>query len=337
MPPLKQTIKTVLKAPLESFAANFGPHQKSEPNKLWVLMYHRILPKSDPRFSSEEPGMIVEPATFQQHLVQLKQLFTILPLSEWVDRHLAGLPLPTNACAITFDDGWLDNYQYALPLITKAQVPVTLFAVPNMIGGNYQFWPNRLTALLQKITEKQLRQLPWLQPYLPVNHPASFSPEMATTVIKAMKAHPDNIINQWLNNAEFECQLKSTQQPSLANWEQLTEMSDTGLVEIGSHTCNHYRLREDLDYAIMKNEIESSKKELQERLGKPVDLFCYPNGDVCPQAISLVKQNYKAAVTTQRGINSLTNPNLYQLSRIGVHQDITNTDTRFKARLSNWL
>ena len=87
----------------------------------------------------------------------------------------------------------------------------------------------------------------------------------------------------------------------------------------------------------MASEIIDSQQRLQDELNKPVDLFCYPNGDVCPEAIELVRHHYKAAVTTKRGINSNAGTDLHQLMRIGIHQDISNTATKFQSRLANWF
>ena len=334
---LSYKLKRLIKSPLESLAARYGPHQRPGAPQLWTLMYHRILPSTDPRYGAEEPGMIVEPDTFHQHIQWLKRLFTIVPLSEWVDRRQSGQAVPANACAITFDDGWIDNYQYAFPIIQQEQVPVTLFAVSHMIDTERQFWPNRLTELLQKTPGDKLSTLPWLQPYLPTTQDTTFSREQCAVIINQLKTQPDNIIHQWLSEAEHALCFTPSSTRTLMSWQQLREMTDSGLVDIGSHTCNHHRLREDLDYDLTKYEIEASQTHLQEKLNRPIDLFCYPNGDVSPAALELVKNTYKAAVTTNRGINSATDRNLHQLTRIGIHQDIADTKTKFQARLANWF
>ncbi len=334
---LAHTIKNLIKIPIEKLSAQYGPHQRSGGNKLWILMYHRILPQSDPRYSKEEPGMIVEPETFLEHINQLKQLFTILPLSEWIHRSQMGQPLPDNACAITFDDGWADNYEYAFPIIQEQQIPTTLFAVSHMIGTNRQFWPNRLAELLKTATAEQLLSLPWLSTLVPPTAETTFNKELLSSIVNQLKVNPDHLIHEWLANAEQQLDIEPATDQALVNWQQLKEMSDSGLVEIGSHTCNHTRLQDNLDHQIIESEIAASQLRLQEELNQPIDLFCYPNGDVSPAALAAVRKHYKAAVTTQRGINSGANNDHHQLLRIGVHQDISNTSNRFQARLANWF
>lgn len=327
--------KSFAKGALDLTASLLGPHQFS-PSKqqLWVLMYHRILPKHDPRYAKEEPGMIVEPETFKQQLQIIKRHFTPIHLSEWVTRQQQGLPLPAKACAITFDDGWVDNAEYAYPIIQEQQVPITLFAVSDMIGTDRQFWPNQIIQLLDSPTDL-LETITWLAPHL---SSLTAPREAASYTINRLKKFSDEQIYSWLadlpTTPENNNNIVNT---GLMSWEQLKTMSQNNLVEVGSHTRNHFRLNGQLDEQILNKEIISSKQHLQEELGQAINLFCYPNGDICPKTIELVQQHYQAAVTTQRGINKADTNQLHTLTRIGIHQDRSHSETLFKARLANWF
>ncbi|MEX1034286.1 MAG: polysaccharide deacetylase family protein, partial [Cellvibrionaceae bacterium] len=157
-----RTAKLTLQASLDYAAYLFGTHKRTPKQPaLWILMYHRILPKTDPRYAAEEPGMVVEPHTFEMHLEVLQRHFTLIPLGEWLSRRRNGQSLPPKSCALTFDDGWTDNYEYAFPILKRYKAPATLFAVSHMIGTNEMFWPNRLALLLRQPRE-YLTTLPWL-------------------------------------------------------------------------------------------------------------------------------------------------------------------------------
>ena len=329
------TLASAIKPSLQWIASK-GLHLRlfSAQPSLWVLMYHRILPKHDPRYATEEPGMIVEPETFRQHLQIVKQHLTPIHLSEWVSRQQQGLPLPPKACAITFDDGWADNAEYAYPIIQEQQVPITLFAVSNMIGTDRQFWPNQINQLLNSPTY-DLQSLEWLIPHL---NTLTDPKEAASYTINQLKQFSDEKIYNWLSDLPAPPQTdNSDTNPRLMSWTQLKKMSHSNLVEVGSHTCNHFRLNEQLNEQTLSQEIVHSQQRLQDELGQPVNLFCYPNGDVCPKAIQLVQQHYQGAVTTQRGINKATTNQLHTLSRIGIHQDRSHSKTLLKARLANWF
>lgn len=337
MAPVFRQIKRAAKTSAQFIAARMGPHRRgSGPSRLWVLMYHRILPEHDIRHGDEEPGMIVTPDSFRQQLRILKRRFTLLPLSEWTQRQAAGKPLPERACAVTFDDGWRDNFEYAFPILQSEQVPATIFAVSHMIGTKQRFWPNRLAHLLRAHDRESLRDFHWLQQLPGYRVSGPHSREEIAAAIKACKQFSDAYLQEQLTRMEQRLGLAEAGESALMDWPQLAAMQASGLVEIGSHTCHHRRLLDDMPGAELEREIVDSRKRLEQQLGKPVTLFCYPNGDSSALAMKLVREHYRAAVTTQRGINLPDTP-AQALLRIGIHNDVSDTPTRFEARLSGWL
>lgn len=330
---VKQVVKNGVRLPIELLAAHvFGEHkQNSKQPKLWVMMYHRILPKSDARYAEEEPGMVVEPETLRDHIRFLKQEFTLIPLQEWVDRSQKGLPLPAKACALTFDDGWLDNYEYALPILQEEQAPATLFAVAGMMNTSRTFWPNRIAHLLNTHGDS-LNEFDWLAKLQLDQGPHN---EVSAQAIYQLKNYSDPQILDLLDDAETKLGVSQPKHPVLMSWDQLREFGRSDFLDIGSHTCKHTRLRSDLDTAVLLKEISESKGILEQQLDKRVDLFCYPNGDFCPDAVKAVGEHYSAAVTTQRGVNTSSTP-LATLHRFGVHQHASYNRRKLLARIANW-
>lgn len=330
---LKPIIKSL--AQYAAFAA--GPQRwHSGAPRLWILMYHRILPATDARYALEEPGMCVTPEVFAMHLAQLRRYFTPVLLSDWVAKQRAGEPLPARACAVTFDDGWRDNIEYALPLLEQAQVPATLFAVAEKIGTDFQFWPNIVASLLLQGALPQLRVHPMFQALyetLP-GLAAGVNRERLASAIKFLKRYSEQEIFTALADLNWQS-LVAPMPAALMNWAELRQMQASGWVEIGSHTCTHQRLTGALDETQLRYEIQHSQRLLQERLERSVNLFCFPNGDYSPAALRLVEDTYQAAVTTQRGIVQV-GQKLHELTRIGLHNDISATPVAFGARLSAW-
>ena len=340
-----KSIKAFVKRGLQHVAAKFGRHTRAnkEP-QLLILMYHRILPLDDDRAKIEEPGMVVSPETFRLHLTTLKKYFNIIKLSDWIQLKHEGKPLPANACAITFDDGWADNYEFAFPILQEQNTPATIFLVAEMIGTKDMFWPERLARLVTTIATNYPQhwtnpELAWLQSNLEKYQFSKTPPnsEDISSLIASVKNHTDQELHDRISRAETLLQLDvSKYSPSLLDWHQVEKMTDSGLIEIGSHTCRHIRLNEQTSDEQIKNEIVNSKEIIKQHTRCEINTFCFPNGDYSPLSLELVQQNYVAAVTTQTGWNTASTDH-HLLQRIGVHQDIAQDKTSFLARISGWM
>jgi peptidoglycan/xylan/chitin deacetylase (PgdA/CDA1 family) len=307
-------------------------------------MYHRILPQDDKRSQAEEPGMTVRPETFRQHINILKHYFSIVKLADWIQLKSEGKELPSKSCAITFDDGWVDNFEFAFPILKETNVPATIFVVSDMVGKNEVFWPERLIRLINQISSHFPQywshpELKWLQQD---SSNYRFSERLPTreelsALITCVKSYSDQEINDRLTHIETVLKTDTgTHFPSLLNWNQVTEMVSSGLVEIGSHTCHHVRLNEQTPVELIKSEVIDSKAEIEKNIAQTTKSFCFPNGDYCPLSLDLVRQNYLGAVTTQSGWNT-ADADIHKLQRIGIHQDIAHDRISFLARISGWM
>jgi len=327
-------IKQLAKLGFTLAASQFGEHNRpnTEP-KLWVLNYHRILPKTDGRYTLEEPGMVVTPQVFSMHLQEAKKLFELVSLTEWLAKANSGGSLPAKACAITFDDGWLDNYQYALPILQQQQVPATLFAVADKIGTLFRFWPNIVSELIA-LKSTALRNHPLLADAAHLIE-VPYSVERVADCILQLKVYSEDQLFTALEAIDWSTELAEAT-PALMDWNQLAAMQQSGLIDIGSHTCTHRRLNKGLEPSVLDYEIATSRTRMEQQLGQPIPLFCFPNGEYNSEVLERVQFTYQAAVTTQAGINRLKSLQRHELLRIRLHNDASNTPAKFRARLSGW-
>lgn len=336
--------KQIAKRCIQFIASKLGPHtRKPKTPQLLVLMYHRILPLNDTRSDTEEPGMIVTPDTFREHLKILEDYFEFTTSSQWIEHKDNNQLEPTKYCAITFDDGWLDNYEFAYPILKEMKIPATIYIVADKIGTNETFWPERLSSLVKTICNDapqhwSISSTQWIRDLsenFNLNNTMPSKDEMAAIIDRAKKL-TDKEINSRLDKIEIELNLKPNKSPSLLTWEQVVEMSDSNLIEIGSHTCTHTRLDNKASSNLLHDEIVKSKVIIEAKINRPVTTFCFPNGDFTKEALDLVRDNYIGSVTTKKGWNSQQSDE-FLLQRVGMHEDVSNSKIAFLSRIAGWI
>jgi len=120
-------------------------------------------------------------------------------------------------------------------------------------------------------------------------------------------------------------------QPSVLGWDELVRLDGEGTLSFEAHTLTHPDLRE-LTEAEARAEIEGSKRELEARLGRPVEAFCYPSGLFGRRERQLVSEaGFRAAVSCEPGLNTATTDPL-TLHRIQV--EATDRLLDFRAKLA---
>jgi len=330
--------KTAVKSVLASIAGVVGKHNWpfSEP-RLWILMYHRILPESAPEYQLEEPGMIVTPETFRQHLQTVRKHFTIVDLHEWIEAARKAETLPQKSIALTFDDGWADNFTYAFPILKDMEVKATIFLVSEYINTNKSFWPNRLQRILHHLGENWTADpdMKWLKELCREDYTgAPLTQNLTSRIIDHCKQLDDATIQDKLLRIEKDTGIVKDNN-DLLNFAQIEEMRESGLITYGSHGATHRRLTKNTSRSITEYEIKSSKLQLKKLTNLDARLFCYPNGDINQDSIEFIKTTYEAAVTCEHGCNT-RHTELTRLSRIGIHENATDSPAKLLARISGW-
>lgn len=238
-------------------------------------------------------------------------------------------PLPDNAVILTVDDGYRDFYDLAYPLLKKYSMCSTYFVTVNFLEKKIWLWPDVLTYILNNIKEKQK-----VFSFDGKTFRLTLNDELS--VFQCWSAMSDYCIQlsdneKWLliEKLSEETGVAVPKRPpeefSTVTWEMVKEMSDNG-IEIGSHTMNHPILSK-IDPEFLEDEIRGSKHAIQERIGKEVYSFCYPNGkpdDINALVIDEVrKSGYRAAVMGGKdaGEPGAGEQDVYRIPRIGVNTD----------------
>lgn len=291
---------------------------------LIILTYHRIIPEHSTLRQHEQPGMIASPETLSLHLRLFKRLGAeFVHLDDWLTLRDSGEPLPRIAVAVTFDDGWRDNYTHAFPVLQAFDVPATIFLVSQLLNTDKVFWPEQIIYILAQPPEALPEEVTeWLRPFchdLPLKSRA-FSIDEADTVVNRMKSLDDREILAKLDDihSAFPALNSGHDQRMILNTDELREMQQSGLVRFGTHTRHHYRLNRIADPTLLKDEIVGCIDDLEALNVGPATLFCYPNGDITGSGEQIVSDTYIGACTTRTGINQ-EKVSPYGLRRLNFH------------------
>lgn len=336
-------VKRVLAGILSSTGLADWKLKKRSDEGFVVLMYHRVIP-IELTLQGTEAGMFVTPRTFKAHLRFLQDHFRVvgledLDLDEEDKRDIRKL---RPRCALTFDDGWRDFYEYAFPILKEFEIPATVFLPTDYVGSEKWFWTDRLAFLIFRAHDPcPLRTIEGVSGISMCHQgfSANSAKEQTQRAINALKEHPvdrvEEILYELCRRWDLESRLEGK---AFVTWEQVSEMKQSGLISFGSHTESHAILTHLSDDKILAELQLSMKKLIEKRVTKSSFIpFCYPNGNYSERIADMVRETgYSLALSTVEGWN-YWKANPFTLKRICAHEDMTNTEALYKCRIAGLL
>lgn len=260
-----------------------------------VLLYHRVIVlDSDPQWLS------ISPRQFEEHL-QVLQNYNVMPLHQLLIDARRG-KLRRGSIALTFDDGYEDNFLNARPLLETYSTPATIFVATQNLDCDGEFWWDTLERIFL-----QPGELPpflrlhigsgWFEDTLGAS--AVYSAEqaalhshwnvaLATTptkrhyiyrylcplIQKLPGAERTRVVSELLH---WSRRTSGTSAGRMMSSIQVQQLAAGGLIEIGAHTVTHPSLAE-LPLEIQEWELVSSKAQLEGITGNAIKSFSYPFG-----------------------------------------------------------
>lgn len=275
--------------------------------KLFVLIYHRVL--DEPDFM--RPGE-ADKNVFSWQMALLAKYFNVLPFSEAFEK-LQTNTLPARAVCITFDDGYADNLQNAVPILKRHNFTATFFIASGYLDGGCM-WNDTIIESIRNIQHTEL-DLTGIELGKYVVATSAQKEIAAQDMIKKIK-YLQPVQRLWLSEqiAKYAnavpCDLMLTSK-------QLKQLHQQGM-EIGGHTVSHPIMAK-LAANDATREIMANKKALEQLLNTKIRYFAYPNGklgkDYLPEHIDSIKNaGYQAAFSTQWGVAD-ENSDFWQLPR----------------------
>lgn len=321
---------------LAEWASTFGVVRLLETlarrDSLLVINYHRVGNKSTEIFDELVYSATAE--EFEEQVGYLDRQFGVATLDDAIAFALGEKTFRGPRILITFDDGYIDNYTIAFPILRKLGVQATFFLVSTYLHRPVVPWWDKIAYLVRNSSLKTLR-LSYPQA-LETALPAGRRAQEIRRVVDLYKLPETTDTERFIKELEQACG-PVPEMPESRLFLNATEARQmvAGGMAVGSHTATHPILSK-LSEAEQLQELSSSKLALEQEIGVPIAALAYPVGS--PSAFNgstfsaLDKVGYKAAFSFYGGLNTLRERNPKNLKRIGA--DTGDPLSRFRLRMA---
>jgi peptidoglycan/xylan/chitin deacetylase (PgdA/CDA1 family) len=297
--------------------------ERLTPNDLAIFLFHGVVESSDSPVRNYTKKHL-ERDFFEKLIAALKSEGNALSLDQVIEHHSNHTPYPPRAFAITFDDGFENNYSIAAPVLRKFGVPATFYVSTHLVEHNSMSWIDRIEFGIEKVQSGEIKP-PWLGGGVWSFSSSADKIKFLTYLRKHVKADPaidtDTLVTDIFAQLGLE-EVRSSHHPldQKLSWDQVKALHEDPLFRVGGHSHNHVNLAF-LKPAEMENEIDLSLSLLKAKAGITARHYSYPEGlEHCfsPAIIQKLKSSGVACSPTAIDGTNPAGTDLFHLKRIFV-------------------
>jgi peptidoglycan/xylan/chitin deacetylase (PgdA/CDA1 family) len=257
-----------------------------------ILMYHRVAKPPAWADGLSIKTFSATPEQFEEHLLLIRSRYNVLSLEDYLELCDAKKKVSPKSIIITFDDGYLDNYTYAFPLLKKYNLPATVFVTTGFVNSCVLPWWDRVKWHLSQTSARQIElNSTGLFPLTSIQekHAAIYAILGSIKLMQPerIEAEVEYLIRQLGRDPQDE-----PRERLFLSWNEIREMN-RNRIGIGAHTVSHPNLAS-IKPGEAADEIVGSKAMIESELKTSVSTFAYPFG----QAVHYnedVKETVRAA------------------------------------------
>jgi len=314
---------------LYELLSTINKNQKTN-NKILVLMYHEV--QDD--YKDIESWTVVKKSEFESQMMHLLKTYTIVSICDAIMLAKSNKALDKNYAVITFDDGYIGNYEVVYPFVKLNNIPITIYVATKACQTNRINWYDEVINLLQGKRDCRIE----FSNFNGKNHFIKSSDhgekkwvkiQSLLEDLKSMKLHNrDLAIKSMYMQLGHNCVKEGILRHLDPN--KIQELSKSPLVTIGAHSHCH-SLLPNIPNEVALESIVNSKELLEMWTSKSVDHFSYPNGNYDEKVLAMVEQSgFESSVTTQAGYWQF-NESFFKIRRLGIGR--YDTLEKFKYRI----
>ncbi len=286
-------------------------------NTLTIFNYHRIY-KGSLLTDFDENVYTCSENDFFEQMHWLKRNCNILSADELIEISIKNTKIPKQSAAVTFDDGYKDNYELAFPILKSLNIPAVFFIPTQSIIERKLGWWEIISYLVKKSSSKSL-EVNSKKISIVDNQEKK---QAIAHLIELFKTTPFSETENLLTLISEQCRVNfpstETQSQNLMSWEEVKEVSNNGIT-IGSHTHSH-RVLSTISESNQLEELNKSKTILEDKLKKEINLIAYPVGGYNTFSNNTKKlaqeSGYKIGFSFNTGINQQQINDCYDIKRV---------------------
>lgn len=292
---------------------------RMEKNKVSIFLFHGVI-HEDTSNVRNYTGKHILSKDFDSFLKAcMANGGTPISLDQLIDHQENGTHLPEKPFSITFDDGFLNNMEVAVPILTQNEIPATFYITTDFIENNRMSWVDRIEYVFEEVPEGMITLPSGEYTFSDISSKILVLDKIRQEVKSNSAIIPDTIATTIQKQLGFPTIWSSPHiLDQKLNWQQVIELENTEGMTVGGHTHTHAILGF-LDENSQKLEIDTSLKLLKEKAGIQSHHYSYPEGQAehfnTITIQHLMKKNIKCCPTAIDG-NNEPDSDLFNLQRI---------------------
>jgi len=293
-----------------------------------ILRYHSVSADESWAHDYVQNSLVVAPEVFARQVAFLAGRHRIVSVGEMVRQMRSRRGVDVRSVAITFDDGYEDNYRNAFPILREHGATATFYITTGTVADAQVPWTVGLRRAI-RLCDRPDVSLSFLGERsidLSTDAKKEATIKMVTGVVKRCKLDEiASILGEVHEETGSRTDLRARR--IMMNWDEIREMHGAGMT-IGAHTHSHYNLPS-LDTSDVAHEVVASRRDIEEAIQAPVEHFAYPNGRTdrhCDARVAklVAVAGFESAVTSLSGpVSHRHSP--YCVPRLGIaprHRDV---------------
>jgi peptidoglycan/xylan/chitin deacetylase (PgdA/CDA1 family) len=290
-------------------------HRRRNADTLTVVTFHRVLDEDDERWAATDPYYTVSGGFLRDAVLFFREHYELVDAPAVASACRGDASLPDRALLVTFDDGWADTAECALPVLRELRCPAVVFVTPSVVGSPLPFWQERVFAAwkLGTVGAEELSQA-WASAG-GSSPPDDWSTDSSVRSLVVVLGRVEPGARAAL--VEQLAAGTGSSRPQMLTLDQLHELRSAGL-ELGGHGLSHEPLA---GHPGAPEEIRQSRERLSELLGgRPVASMSFPHGSYDEAALAAAQAEYEVVHTSVATLNPTVDGRLTSpvLGRIGI-------------------